>query len=166
MTIYNKEAAVGIIIRKESGIKILFIKRKEREGDPWSGDIGLPGGLRRDNETLINTVIRETKEEIGIDLTKHKLLFELIYFKPSSKKLPLIYIKPFVFLLNQDEKIIINKDEIEDAFWIDIYNLNKKKVKIKKINRYRNAFVYQNKIIWGLTYRIISYFMRYYLKRL
>lgn len=50
--------------------EILFIKRAGRKGDRWSGHIALPGG-KRDPEDIddLDTAIRETREEIGLDLS-------------------------------------------------------------------------------------------------
>ena len=50
--------------------EILFIKRASRNGDRWTGHIALPGGGRESaDEDDCATSIRETKEEIGLDLT-------------------------------------------------------------------------------------------------
>lgn len=50
--------------------EILFIKRAGRVGDRWSGHIALPGG-RRDPPDVDDraAAIRETKEEVGLDLS-------------------------------------------------------------------------------------------------
>ena len=38
-------AAVAIVLRQgDPGLEFLLIKRAEREGDPWSGQVALPGG--------------------------------------------------------------------------------------------------------------------------
>lgn len=51
--------------------EILFIKRAGRAGDRWSGHVALPGG-RRDPSDIDDraAAIRETKEEVGLDLTR------------------------------------------------------------------------------------------------
>ncbi|EFC47170.1 predicted protein [Naegleria gruberi] len=51
-------------------LHILFTKRPIREGDKWSGQVCFPGGKFEKNEdkTLLDTAIRETFEEIGVDL--------------------------------------------------------------------------------------------------
>jgi 8-oxo-dGTP pyrophosphatase MutT (NUDIX family) len=49
--------------------EILFIKRAGRAGDRWSGHVALPGG-KRDPQDASDRVaaIRETQEEVGLDL--------------------------------------------------------------------------------------------------
>lgn len=49
--------------------EVLFIKRAAREGDRWTSHIAFPGGGRdpEDNDDGA-TSVRETREEIGLDL--------------------------------------------------------------------------------------------------
>jgi 8-oxo-dGTP pyrophosphatase MutT (NUDIX family) len=54
-----------------AGLELLFIRRAEHEADPWSGQMGFPGGRAEAGDTdLKQTAIRETLEEIGIDLAR------------------------------------------------------------------------------------------------
>ena len=40
-----KRSAVAMVLQvREGELHILMIKRAEREGDPWSGHVALPGG--------------------------------------------------------------------------------------------------------------------------
>jgi 8-oxo-dGTP pyrophosphatase MutT (NUDIX family) len=51
--------------------EILFIKRAGRVGDRWSGHTALPGGRRDPTDADDRAAaIRETKEEVGLDLTR------------------------------------------------------------------------------------------------
>jgi hypothetical protein len=46
-----------------SSLQLLMIKRATRLGDPWSGDVALPGGKVEAGETSLQAAIRETKVE-------------------------------------------------------------------------------------------------------
>ncbi|OAP57768.1 hypothetical protein AYL99_08506 [Fonsecaea erecta] len=54
---------------QEGDPELLFIKRAGRAGDRWSGHVALPGG-KRDPEDADDfaAAVRETREEIGLDL--------------------------------------------------------------------------------------------------
>jgi hypothetical protein len=55
----------------EGDPEVLFIKRAGRAGDRWSGHTALPGGKRDSTDADdLAAAIRETKEEVGLDLTR------------------------------------------------------------------------------------------------
>lgn len=54
----------------------VFIKRAAREGDRWTSHVALPGGKRDAEDADDQAVaVRETAEEIGLDLTSPHALF-------------------------------------------------------------------------------------------
>ena len=62
------QAAVALVVAPDPSA-ILFIRRATRDGDPWSGQMALPGG-KSDlaDADLRATAIRETSEEVAISL--------------------------------------------------------------------------------------------------
>ena len=56
------QAAVALLLTPDPD-RLLLIRRAEREGDPWSGHLALPGGRRDESDTdLLATALRETFE--------------------------------------------------------------------------------------------------------
>lgn len=56
---------------QEADPEVLFIKRASRKGDRWTGHVALPGGGRDpEDENDRATAVRETWEEVGIDLSE------------------------------------------------------------------------------------------------
>lgn len=56
-----------------NALELLFIQRATQDGDPWSGHIAFPGGRREDaDEGDLGCVVRETQEELGLDLSDEK----------------------------------------------------------------------------------------------
>lgn len=57
---------------------LLFIERARRCGDPWSGQMAFPGGrIESGDRDLRCTAERETREEVGIELSQGELLGRL-----------------------------------------------------------------------------------------
>jgi 8-oxo-dGTP pyrophosphatase MutT (NUDIX family) len=51
--------------------KLLFIKRADAVGDPWSGHMAFPGGRYEvGDQSLLETAVRETREETAIDIRR------------------------------------------------------------------------------------------------
>lgn len=56
--------------------EVVFIKRAARVGDRWTSHVALPGGKRDpEDEDDKAVAIRETVEEIGLDLTSPNAFF-------------------------------------------------------------------------------------------
>lgn len=152
----SANAAVSIILlRFESEVYLLIVKRVESSRDPWSGHFALPGGKRETcDRDLLETAIRETAEETGIDLKKGIFLGVAEPEKPSLN--PSISILPFAFLLKDKPVIRLNKRELESYVWIPINLLLKSEKIIEIESKKQPAFVVKDVVIWGITYRILK----------
>jgi 8-oxo-dGTP pyrophosphatase MutT (NUDIX family) len=152
-------AAVAIIINPDDrGGSLLFIKRTERRGDPWSGQIAFPGGRKspRDKD-FAETAVRETWEEVGIPLSGHELLGHLPIVTTRSRRLRVL---PFVFQLKSTVSIRVN-EEVAEAFWVPLSDLRRlevenREVRVDEGTLSADSYVYDGHVIWGLTFRIIN----------
>ena len=94
--------------------KVLLIKEKKNDGiTPWF----FPGGKVEGNETYEETCIRETKEEVGLDITIIKQLPTLHDFGQNGQKITLIH-----FLAKTNGKVRTGKNVVEWS-WFDINSL-------------------------------------------
>ncbi|MEE9600806.1 MAG: CoA pyrophosphatase [Thermoplasmata archaeon] len=156
----SSSAAVALILRKWKGeLQILLIERIRREGDPWSGQIALPGGMRDPEDTsLSETARREAMEEVSIDLDTACLsLGRLHQIRPANA--PQLLVFPFVYSLRK-EAVVEEGEEVRDAFWASLSRLRQskttKKVEARGHELVVPAFLHGEGVIWGLTYRIIT----------
>ena len=141
----------------------LIGKRTENPNDPWSGDAAFPGGRFKPSKDkdLVDTAIREAREEVGLDLTKvAELLGVLEPFTPSNA--PNINVVPVVFLLRDcNPQLVINRAELSKVFWLnvdDVANYVRLNVNIKGM--LRPAIIMGDVVIWGMTYRILRRLLR------
>ena len=152
-------AAVAIIIDpEERGGSILMIRRREREDDPWSGQIAFPGGRKsRKDRGLSDAAIREAREEVGIHLNDHLLLGHLPLVATRSHQMRVL---PFVFQLNSHVKVHVN-EEVAEAFWVPLTDLERlevgrRKVRVEEDVLTVDSYKYEGHVIWGLTFRITN----------
>jgi ADP-ribose pyrophosphatase len=150
-------AAVAVIINTCLNA-ILIGKRTINPEDPWSGDAAFPGGRFKQgvDSDLVETAIREAREEVGLDLNSDaELLGVLEPFSPSNA--PSISVVPAIFALrNCNPALSINKVELSKVLWLNINDIPKYiKVDVDIKGMKRPAIVMEDMVIWGLTYRIL-----------
>lgn len=163
-----KEAAVALIVRPrddEDDADLLFIRRAERAGDPWSGQIGLPGGrLDRADASLEETALRETFEEVGIDLRVHgRVLGALDEMRPRTPVLPPIIVRPYVVVMERMPELVLS-EEVAEVRWVGLRALFvpdarvSTMVSVRDIRIRVDAYQHGDFTIWGMTERILSTF--------
>lgn len=161
----GKYAAVAAVLRAgKLGAEVLLIRRAEHEHDPWSGHMAFPGGrFDPGDPDLLHTAIRETREEVGLDLSENATLLGPLEPLPAiarGRRIG-ITIAPFVFALERHVELSPNH-EVEETLWADLGRLASGD--IASIVRYRldeevlelPAWDVDGRIVWGLTYRMLQ----------
>ncbi len=156
------QAAVAVVLATHTSgdPELLLIKRAEHEGDPWSGQMALPGGRREALDAdLMQTARRETLEETGIDLSGHPLLGELDDLHPRSKVLPPIVVRPFVFGVADRPDVRVS-DEVTLHLWVPLSELRassrRSQVVIRGVALEVASYVLGPHVVWGMTERILK----------
>lgn len=158
-------AAVALVLRGATlrEAELLFIRRAERAGDPWSGHVAFPGG-RRDpqDRSLEITARRETREELSLNLDRDAtLLGALDDLRPRAAVLPSIAVRPFVFALARSVELIPN-DEVHSTFWMPLAELRHPATATEHVfdragARLRfPAYRSGEDIVWGMTERLVT----------
>lgn len=155
------EAAVAVVLGDQPDA-MLIIRRAERDGDPWSGHMGLPGGRRATiDPDLIATAIRETREEVGLVLDPGQLLGQLDDVAPRTRTRAPIFARPFVFAVAGNPTLVPNS-EVSGAFWVpltllrDPANYHNVDLEIAGVARTFPAYHPAEGTIWGMTERVIT----------
>ena len=160
-----RRAAVALIFRagENDSPELLFIKRAEYPGDPWSGQIAFPGGREESGDSsLQETATRETREETGIDLAlEGKVIGVLNDLRPRTVRLPAVVVRPFVAVLDRSEPLELSA-EVALAFWIPFGSLAYREawredtVTARGVQINARVFRHHDHVIWGMTERILA----------
>lgn len=182
---FTQRSAVAIITRQGThGEEILFIKRATRPGDPWSGDIAFPGGKQQQNDNSIrDTAIRETKEEINIDLAQQGIFIsrQIDVLTRRHNKLAPMVVTPYHYQLNSSSatnndashpalNIRLNH-EVAEVIWVPTTHFHIAKNThhfrwtpaphsiASRLSISLPCYYYDNHRIWGLTYQMLRDFI-------
>lgn len=159
----SRSAAVALIVRDGQTFEVLLIERVEREGDPWSGQISLPGGMwRPEDGALSETARRETYEEVSIDVGECcRPIGRLPHIRPRN--VPELTVFPFVYSLQTEASIRGGEEEVKAFFWCSLAELktseSERLVQVRGHELRVPSFLHGEKVIWGLTHRILTSFL-------
>ncbi len=162
-----RKAAVALIFRgadeSSASPELLFIKRADYPGDPWSGQVAFPGGREEPGDmSLADTAARETREETGLDLMRDgTFLGTLDDLRPRINRLPDVIVRPYVVLLDRYEPLVLS-NEVALAFWIPLEALKapdswrETPILARGVQINTRAFHHEGHIVWGMTERILG----------
>ena len=160
-----RKGAVAAVLRSASGtVELLFIRRAEHPRDPWSGQMGLPGGrVDPGDASPLAAALRETREEIGLDL--EELGRPLGRLSEVRTHLPLGSVPhsvvPFAFAIEGDPALRPN-EEVQEALWVPLPFLldrgNRSSITWvrKGLPLPMPCYTFSGRIIWGLTLKIVD----------
>jgi 8-oxo-dGTP pyrophosphatase MutT (NUDIX family) len=161
--------ATAVLLRFDRGQPdVLLMKRAERAEDRWSGHISLPGGREEPADAdLLATAMRETIEELGVDLGASARLIgrlEPLRAVAHGRVLPMT-IAPFVFVETTPVTVALG-DEAQEAFWMPLDLAASGAISgeypyvLGPETRTLPCWHYQGHVVWGLTYRMIDDLLR------
>jgi 8-oxo-dGTP pyrophosphatase MutT (NUDIX family) len=155
------DAVVGILLYQESAgeLNTLLIHRVERSNDPWSGQIGLPGGrVEKFDGSTREALEREVREEVGLGLNEEGELLGLLSVGHPGRHIEM-KVQPWVYGLHRRPAVIIGP-EVQHAFWVSLSKLPSLKgtseVEIRGTRILVEAFLVDKRVVWGFTYRVLN----------
>jgi 8-oxo-dGTP pyrophosphatase MutT (NUDIX family) len=154
-------ASVLLLFYPDNGsIKLVFIKRAEYEG-VHSGQISFPGG-RKEKEDIdeVDTALRESVEEIGVDRSTVSVLGKLtnLYIPPSN-----FLVSPIVGCTPSRPGFVPDPEEVAEIIEVSFADLLSDRIKKNTpiqvgagFNINAPAFCPDGHIIWGATAMILN----------
>lgn len=160
------QASVLLAVRPTDPLELLLIRRAEREGDPWSGHMALPGGRREAGDVdLLATALRETREELGLEVPRAAVLGQLVEVRPQARRRMSITVVPWVAAVPLTATLHPAAREVDVALWVPLPELAREEavaellIELEGESRAFPALSYQEYVIWGLTHGILEDFI-------
>jgi len=158
-----RQAAVACIL-SESGerLSVLLMRRAERAGDRWSGQVSFPGGhAEPEDSDLAATACRETLEEVGVKLDPGALLGCLPSRRAKARGAPVAtLITPFVFALEEPPEPRLGP-EATRAFWLPLARAAAGELDAEhRLDTGSevltlSAWSYAGETVWGMTHQML-----------
>lgn len=113
---------VAVIMRDDG--RILLLKRREDEL-VYPGCYTFPGGKSEGNDTIIQTLMKEVKEECGLDLEEG---FILIKEKAIGRKDgQTSKVLSFLCSAKNTDEVVLDKNDFTDFAWVNLNELKELK---------------------------------------
>ncbi len=145
---------------KDEHIKFPLIQRPTYNG-AHSGQIGLPGGkAEKTDADIVETALRETHEEIGVDPKEVEVIGKLTDLHISVSN---YVVTPVIAFISERPKFVLDRKEVVDILESDLYDIvnpvKKKEGDIVVRNKFKIRTPYFNieeKVVWGATAMMLS----------
>ena len=154
----NKAAVLVSLVVCHDEVNLLFTHRSSSL-ERHSGQVSFPGGIiENDDKSLIDTALRETREEIGVDKKNIQVIGQLPSFNTSTGYI----VYPVIGVIDSLDNIRINEIEVDKVFYIPLdwlCNPNHSKlenyISVDGTNRKVWFFDhYKGELVWGITAKI------------
>lgn len=159
---FQNYACVAMLLRGVSmdTLEMGFILRAASPLDRWSGQLAFPGGRRDDTDTNdLFTALRETREEIGLELRAEDLIGRLddVQARRHGERLD-FFIRAFVFYLDREFTLKMDAAEVADFFWFPVKDLVDP-ARLTQVQGYPGVNLRPGPPLWGLTLLMTSNFL-------
>ena len=149
----SRLAAVMVVLYVNNDQIFVLMTLRSKHLKIHPGEMSFPGGRYEDNDgDLLSTALRETKEEIGLDLGNISVNAKL----PVVTTLTGYKITPYVAIVKERPRIGKLNDEVESAFEIPLFKLLSTKQRYDDVGENMYAFWHGAKRIWGASSKVLQ----------
>ena len=162
-------AAVALILQlREGQLGVLMIRRSEREGDPWSGQMAFPSGrMEPEDSNGLETARRETEEEIGLHLGVQEPCLGRLSELSARRRLisSRLVVSPYVFHLQRSVNFHPDPGEVAEVVWVPLEFLldgaNREEMTWDRgsVKLRLPCYFYEGRRIWGMSLAMLDELM-------
>lgn len=153
------EAAVLVPLVAHAHTTTVLLTRRTDHLHHHAGQISFPGGRRDPGDASpIQTALRETQEEVGLDPGRIEILGSLSPLQTPSG----FHITPIVGLLEAPLAVALDHFEVAEAFEVplafvsDLGNYQRHRIKFQGVEREFFAVPCGGRFIWGATAAVLA----------
>lgn len=145
-----KASAVLIPIYRSDGEYHVLLTERSDEVVFHKGQVCFPGGTREPSDrTLLQTALRESEEEVGLQAEDVEILGELDDVPTFTSN---YVISPFVALISHPRSLTTNGREVRGTFCVPLsFLMDEANFKQDSL-----SYEYNGHVIWGATARILE----------
>ena len=160
---YSEASILVIFINNyDKNESYILLTQRKNNLRKHAGQIAFPGGRKEiEDKTLLETVVRETEEEISLSRENYDIIGHFPKFYTGTRYVVTPYIALMKELSNWENLIKPNADEVKKIFipksqqlLLPEYHI-REKPPIKSSMSMTWRINYQNENIWGLTARVL-----------
>ena len=160
---YSEASILVIFINNyDKNESYILLTQRKNNLRKHAGQIAFPGGRKEiEDKTLLETVVRETEEEISLSRENYDIIGHFPKFYTGTGYVVTPYIALMKELSNWENLIKPNTDEVKKIFipksqqlLLPEYHI-REKPPIKSSMSMTWRINYQNENIWGLTARVL-----------
>lgn len=163
----REHAAVAIVLAgPDDDLELCLIRRAERDDDPWSGHVALPGGrVHVEDATAREAAERETHEEVGVSLRTARHLGALDELPLGRDPSTRAVLSPFVWHVGEPRPLLRpDPREVAHAAWVPLRDLWDRAHETTIDHPWRGQTLrfpgirWNGAVLWGLTLRVLGSF--------
>lgn len=158
----HTRAGILVLLYPKNGRLHLVLTLRTHQVEYHQGQISLPGGRQEPGESLEQTALRETQEELGVDIESLKVIGGLtpLYIPPSR-----YCIYPFVAI--SEQQLVFHPSPLEVAEVIEVSldhlmdsnNMRRELWTVRGMEMTVPFYEFGDHKIWGATAMVLAEFL-------
>lgn len=162
----TKRGAVLILLYMRDGEPHVVFTKRTNKVAVHKGEVSFPGGAYESSDpSLLDTALRETAEELGVDLRGAIILGRLDDVRTASSN---FVVAPFVAFVPSPPAFRPDPFEVEEVFDVPLKSLldpavfHEEEWELEGVRGRMSFYRHKGHQIWGATARILKQFLEMY----